>query len=256
MAKRKQAPGDPTLAVAYLRVSTDDQRNGPDVQRADIERWASRHGVTVAGWFEDKDISGGDGLTEDLALDLGQRPALVAAMAALSERRAGLMLVQCRDRWARDIVLAAMLDRVVSKAGAQVVSAIGAGSDPRRAGDDDSDEDMKVFEDWQAQRERRKIRRRTKMALAIKKARGERVGTLPYGFQLAADGVKLEPRADEQAVIARVAELQAAGVKQAEIVRALESAGVVGRTGKPLSQPQVHRLLTRGGAASAPTVAA
>jgi len=42
----------------------------------------------------------------------------------------------------------------------------------------------------------------TKAALGAKKARGERVGEIPYGYRLATDGVHLEPDQAEQAVIA------------------------------------------------------
>jgi DNA invertase Pin-like site-specific DNA recombinase len=33
-------PGDPSVAVAYLRVSTEEQHLGPEAQRAAIERQA------------------------------------------------------------------------------------------------------------------------------------------------------------------------------------------------------------------------
>lgn len=39
-------PGDPKRAVAYLRVSTDEQRLGPEAQRAAIAAWGAREGVT------------------------------------------------------------------------------------------------------------------------------------------------------------------------------------------------------------------
>ena len=40
-------PGNPKRAVAYLRVSTDEQRLGPEAQRAAIAAWAVREGITV-----------------------------------------------------------------------------------------------------------------------------------------------------------------------------------------------------------------
>jgi len=42
-----------------------------------------------------------------------------------------------------------------------------------------------------------------------KRARGERVGALPYGFALNADGVRLVAVEREQAAIARTRELRA-----------------------------------------------
>ena len=60
------------MAVAYLRVSTEDQNLGPEAQRAAIERWAAGREVTVAVWFEDR-LSG--------ATAVEDRPGLVAALA-------------------------------------------------------------------------------------------------------------------------------------------------------------------------------
>ena len=46
--RRRIAPTtDTRTAVAYLRVSTDEQHLGPEAQRAAITAWASREGVSV-----------------------------------------------------------------------------------------------------------------------------------------------------------------------------------------------------------------
>jgi len=49
---------DSHTAVAYLRVSTDRQELGPEAQRAAIEAWATREGVTVAAWHVEAGVSG------------------------------------------------------------------------------------------------------------------------------------------------------------------------------------------------------
>ena len=43
MARRRNA----RVAVAYIRVSTDEQCLGPEAQRASIEAWAGRVGVNL-----------------------------------------------------------------------------------------------------------------------------------------------------------------------------------------------------------------
>jgi DNA invertase Pin-like site-specific DNA recombinase len=54
---------------------------------------------------------------------------------------------------------------------------------------------------------------RTKATLAVKRARGERTGgSASYGFQLAADGVHLEPHHEEQKALARILELRQEGM--------------------------------------------
>ena len=93
--------------------------------------------------------------------------------------------------------------------------------------------------------ERAIIRSRTRAALAAKKARGERVGTLPYGYRLAADGLHLMADAAEQAVLASVRQLAEEGLSQRAIVAQLAGRGVVGRKGSPLQQTQVARMLYR-----------
>ena len=81
--------------------------------------------------------------------------------------------------------------------------------------------------------------------LRTKKPRGERVGTVPYGFAVAADGVRLVPDEPEQKVISRIAELRGAGESERDIVSILAGEGITGRAYKPLAQPQVHRLVVR-----------
>ena len=56
---RKGKIGDPNVVVAYVRVSTDEQKIGPEAQRAAIEAWARAAGVQVVAWHEDLGVSGG-----------------------------------------------------------------------------------------------------------------------------------------------------------------------------------------------------
>ena len=87
------------------------------------------------------------------------------------------------------------------------------------------------------------LRARTRAALAEKRARGERIGGVPYGYRLAADRVHLEPDEREQAVLDRVRGLAQEGLSQRAIVSRLAAGGVAGRTGAPLGQTQVARML-------------
>lgn len=82
----------------------------------------------------------------------------------------------------------------------------------------------------------------TKAALTHKAARGERVGEIPYGFALAADGVHLVEHDGEQAVIAAIRERRAAGLSLRAIVAELDKRGLVSRAGKPLGLTQVARI--------------
>jgi len=60
-----------------------------------------------------------------------------------------------------------------------------------------------------AEFERDLVSERTRMAMQHKKAKGERVGPLPFGFNLAADGVHLIENPQEQAALKHIARLRA-----------------------------------------------
>ena len=74
-----------------------------------------------------------------------------------------------------------------------------------------------------AQMERKLIGERTKAALQSKKARGERVGQVPFGFHLAADGIHLEKDAREQEIIVLIQRLQTKGHSLRGVARELNA---------------------------------
>src|ERR1700678_4160173 len=119
MSKRTR-PGSPCLAIAYLRVSTEEQRLGPEAQRASIEAWAAREGVQVVAWHVDQGVCS--------VTPIEGRPALLEAIAALRTHGAGVLVVAKRDRIARDVVIGATVGRAVQAAGAALVSAMGEGN--------------------------------------------------------------------------------------------------------------------------------
>jgi len=228
--RRRTAPtASPRTAVAYLRVSTDEQHLGPDAQRAAITAWATREGVSVVAWCCDAGVSG--------AAAIADRPELLAALAALREHGAGVLAVAKRDRLARDVMAAAMIDRMVVDAGARVVSAAGEGTDS----DDPSAVLMRRMVDAFAEYERALIAARTRAALAVKRSRGEATSHAPFGFRAVA-GVLVADEA-EQAVIAQVRAARARGMTVRAICDELRAAGIVSRKGKPLAVSAVGELV-------------
>jgi DNA invertase Pin-like site-specific DNA recombinase len=91
--------------------------------------------------------------------------------------------------------------------------------------------------------ERLVIKARTKAALGVKKGRGERVGEIPFGFQLAAAG-KLVPHEGEQFVIARIRELRASPVSIRAIAEQLNAEKWPAR-GQRWYATSVHNVLRR-----------
>jgi DNA invertase Pin-like site-specific DNA recombinase len=232
VARREVVAGDPRRAVAYLRVSTEDQNLGPEAQRAQIEAWSAREGVEVLAWHEDHGISG--------AKDVTARPALAAALAALRREGAGVLVVAKRDRIARDVLIAGTVDHLAGRAGARVVSADGIGN-----GDSPADQFMRTILDGASAFERAQIRARTTAALAVKKARGERVGGVPWGWKVAEDGVQIVPHESERATAARARALRAAGRSLAQVAAQLATEGHTTRSGRAFRRTEVPAILLR-----------
>lgn len=217
--KRHTMPAqDTSKAIAYIRCSTDEQTLSPAAQAHAMTMWARAHGVTIVARYEDTGISG--------AADLDKRPGLLAAIDALEAHGAGVLLVAKRDRLARSLMNAAMIEHLAGKVGAKVASA---------EGDNGEDPDawlVRSVKDMLAQYELLQIRARTQAALAVKKARGERVGTVPYGYALAADGRTLLEDPTEQAALHHIRALRAEGLALRAIGERLAARGILTRAGQ------------------------
>lgn len=239
MASMTQRPAvaSSTVAIAYVRASKREQRLSPEAQRAAIESWAARERVRVAAWYIDHGVRS--------ITPLEHRPALCEALAAVRPHKSTVLVVAKRDRIARDVLLAASIERAVSMAGARLVSACGEGN-----GDSLADAFIRTVIDGAAQYAHGLIRARTTAALAAKRARGERVGAVPFGFALHADGVRLVADRGEQTTIARARRLRARGLSLRAVASRLAVEGRVSRSGRRFMAEQVARMLNQRAHAS------
>lgn len=227
---RRHPPGNPKVAVAYLRVSTEEQKLGPEAQRHAIAQWAAAEGVRVVAWFDDAGVSGG--------ADIEDRPQLIEALFALRPHRAGLLVVAKRDRLARDVAVALRIERDALAKGARVASADGVGN-----GDAPADHFLRTVVDGAAEYERQMIIARTRGALQAKRRRGECTGHPPYGRALAPDRVHMVPAAGELAVIADVLRLRASGLSLRAVVAELAILHPrASRAGTPLQLTRVAAI--------------
>lgn len=163
---------------------------------------------------------------------------MLDALGALKEQRAGLLVTAKRDRLARDVGSAAAVERLVREASALIATADGLDNSDSPEG-----QLVRAIIDSMAQYERALIRARTTAALRIKKSRGERVGSLPFGFSADEQG-KLVPCANEQAALLRMRELAAISCSQPEVCRALTAEGYLPR-GAKWNVTTVSRALRR-----------
>ena len=95
-----------------------------------------------------------------------------------------------------------------------------------------------------SQWEREAIGERTRDALRHKKAQGQRVGTVPFGFAVSLDGATLVPQFEEQRVLGLLRELRAAGFTLQAIADELNGQGLSTRRGSRWQLRSVHHLLS------------
>jgi len=229
---RRSPAGDEKKAVAYVRVSTDEQQLGPKAQQDSIRAWAEKRGVSIVAWCQDQGVSG--------AAELVDRPGLMAALDALGEHRAGLLVVAKRDRLARDVLKAGAIEAAAAARGARVVSADGVaeGTDPTAIL-------LRQLLDSFAQFEREMIRARTRAALQAKKTRGELTGKPRLGTRLAGDGRTLEPHHPELRAIERAQQLRKRGLSLRAISARLAEEAILSRAARPYC-PRSVSLMLRG----------
>ena len=96
-----------------------------------------------------------------------------------------------------------------------------------------------------AELERNLIRERTSAALAHKKSKGEYVGEVPFGFDLADDGKTLVPNPIEQEAIDLIRGLRSKGLSYRAIVAELDAAGIRPKKGNRWIHTSVRSVLTR-----------
>lgn len=216
----------------YRRVSTVEQFDsglGLEAQLVACQAYAERQGYDVAGVFTEEGVSG--------AAPLSGRPALLALFSALSSP--AVVLVAKRDRLGRDVLLVQLLQVELERRGARVESAAGEGN-----GSEPADKLLRTIVDGFSEFERDSIKARTKAALAVKKSRAERVGAIPYGAQLAKDGVHLEVNPEELKTLQLARALWASGgLSLRQVAKRLAEAGRLSRANTEFSAMQIKRMV-------------
>ena len=221
--------------IGYCRVSHESQVEsglGVEAQRGAILRASKALGVSIVGWRLDAGISG----------SCVERPGLIRAIEDLEEGDS--LFVSKRDRLSREMMLSCWIEKEVSKKRAKIVSAAEDGTN--------SDEPtailMRRIVDSFAEYERKVIAARTKAALQAKRARGERVGKIPFGFSLEADGVTLVEDDREQHAIGLMLNLRDQGWSYRKVIEELERRQIKAKSGGKW-HPQVVKDICRRAAA-------
>jgi DNA invertase Pin-like site-specific DNA recombinase len=85
----------------------------------------------------------------------------------------------------------------------------------------------------------------TKAALAHKKALGQRVGTVPFGWDLSADGITLLENTAEQQTIATIRALRASGLTLQAIADHLNASSTPTKKGTAWAPKTIRDIANR-----------
>lgn len=223
--------------IGYSRVSTEGQAVegvSLDAQKARIEAWCTMRGFTFnpADLFTDAGLSGKRS---------DNRPGLQAALEAVCGA-GGSLVVYSLSRLARSVRDTLGIAERLGKAGAHLVS-LSEQLDTTTA----SGKMMFRLLSVLAEFERDLISERTTTALSHKRAKGERIGQVPYGKRLDRDGKSLVDDQGERDGLETIRELAAEGLTSRAIARELTRRGYATKAGngRPWSPTSVRRIVAR-----------
>jgi DNA invertase Pin-like site-specific DNA recombinase len=228
----------PREAIAYVRQSRAEQRQRvchPDRQLAQLVAYCDHQGLYLCADIWDKGTTGITPLT--------QRPGGKELVELVAEGQVGHLVVASLDRlftkpadairyvrWFRTRGLTLHLLDV----GGKVLKLSGA----------EGELFLRIATDL-VRMQRKAHGEHVKTALTQKKSRGERVGTVPFGWQLDADGRTLIPNLAERALAQRAGAMQGDGIPVRQIAAILAAEGHRTRHGTPVTRSTVHRMIQR-----------
>lgn len=179
-------------AVGYVRVSTEKQATigvSLEAQREKIRLYSDLKDFELINIISDDGLSG-----KNL-----NRPGVQAILGIARRKEAGAVIILKLDRMFRDTVDALQTAKELDRLGVSLHS-ISESLDTKSA----MGRFFFTLTASLSELERNLIAERTVMALAHKKAKGQRVGHIPFGSRLAADGVHLEQDEKEQWILREI----------------------------------------------------
>ncbi len=227
-------------AIGYTRCSTQEQADsglGLTAQTERIRAYCGMKGLVLLDIIADAGVSGGKPLADrdggrELLKIIGKRQTDAVIMLKLDRmfRNAGDCLTTV-ERWEQAGVALHIVD--LGNNAIDTTSAAGRF--------------MLVVLAGAAEMERNLVRERTKAAMGVKRANGERIGTLPFGFTLAADGVTLIPNDAEQETIGTIRTMRNEGWSFTKIAETLTAMGIPTKSGngKKWNQATIRGILKR-----------
>jgi DNA invertase Pin-like site-specific DNA recombinase len=217
-------------AIGYVRVSTDKQADhgvSLDAQTSKIRAMAVVQGVELLDVIVDAES----------AKDL-RRSGMARLLALVDVGAVDTVIIAKLDRLTRSVADLAELLKRFERRSVSLVS-VADSLDTRSAAGRLVCNIMVSVSQW----EREAIGERTRDAMQHKRGQGQRVGGIPFGSRLAADGRTLTPQADEQRALTIMRECHAAGYTLRGIAAELNRQGVFTRRGTRWRHQYVAGLL-------------
>jgi site-specific DNA recombinase len=221
-------------AIGYIRVSTQEQ--------AESGLSLSYQGAKIRSYCEALDIE-----LLDVLADAGfsaksmNRPAMQDIIKMIERKEVDAVVILKLDRLTRSVKDLGFITELINKTGVALVSVQDSINTSTAAGR----LVLNVLGSV-AQWERESNGERVKAAMSVKKSAGQRVGDVPYGFDLADDGITLIANEIEQKTLELIRELRAKGLSFRKIANELESRGIETKKGRSTWQPKTISNLCMG----------
>jgi len=228
----------PREAIAYIRQSQAEQRQRvfhPDHQLAQLEAYCDQHGLHLCADIWDKGTAG--------TTPLAQRPGGQELVQLVAEGQVGHVVVASLDRLFTKPADAIRYVREVRARGL-TLHILDVGGKALTLSGGEGELFLRIAADF-ARMHRATHSEHVQAALAQKKARGERMGTVPFGWQMDVDGRTLIPNPAERALAHRAGAMQCDGIPVRQIAAILAAEGFTTRRGTPISRSVVHWMIQK-----------
>lgn len=218
-------------ALGVIRVSTDEQVEGfgLDIQEEAIRQFCAAEGHELVAIYRDEGVSG--------TKEWHERPGLTAALLALEDGEADVLVTYKLDRIARSLLVQEVIIDRLRKIGAQLLSV----KEPIANDGDDDDPTRKFVRQVlgaAAELEWGLIRQRMTAGRAMKAARGGFIGGEPPFGYMVIDGM-LVPDPTEQDILAAAKALRDSGKSLRAVASQLPTNP---RTGRPFNHNSINRM--------------
>jgi site-specific DNA recombinase len=226
-----------SIAVGYVRVSTEEQAlEGVSLaaQEAALRAYCTLRGFELVDLIREEGVSAG--------IPLAERKGGAKISELVTSGKASHVIALKLDRLFRDasdcLAVTARWDKTgvalhLTDLGGQAIdtsTAMGRFFLTVMAG--------------AAEMERNLIKERTRTALAHKAKQGERVGQIPFGYQLGSDNIHIEANPNEQATLIQIRTMYSAAISPGAIAERLNEIGTPAR-GTRWHRNTVRRILAR-----------